>query len=328
MGHADYKGLQHDYKAWHDPKETGAAGHIIGKAFYWFYKGTFWVAAFAGATVFDTLRMRTPNAEFFHWKRAASMWLGLLGFLLLATGWPGYYLLMILGLALAFMPFGSLALAGLANLPLPLLNALLGVFVPSFEPRLKLMGNLLGLDGRGEELAALANTNLAGVPLAEWYNRLDLGSMLIPVILTLTAAVKYARLARAKDFSEGDECEGRSWSLAEILWLGFAGLLVLGLPGAPLGLWVCISLIGWTWFGETKNGGSGTPEHEVTSGASFDQSDWSADLDEPPAPAPTPVPAGIPADLAPSLRQLEDAERARKQTPPPTEPKRRTDYDE
>lgn len=317
MGHPDYKEVH--YKPQVNEKEAELAGWLIGKAFNLFFKGTFGSIAYGGATVFDTLRMKTATADFFAWQRGPAMWLGLLSILCLATGVPGYYLMLLIGGVLAFFPGGAFVLGGLTYLPIPVLNALLAIPVPAITPRVELMRLILEPGERGQELLALSHSNLAGIPLIEWYTRLDWASLLIPAVLTLLATVKYVRLARARNFIDDDECECLPTSPVLIAWFGFALLLVLlGLPGAPFGLWTLLAFGGWSWLGRTKN--AVVPdyaENQTTSGASFDLSDLPAT----PVPPPTPRPA--PTGTTPPLRDFEEAEQARKKN----SPLRRTDYD-
>ena len=338
MGHADYKAAHYDWKSWHSKEETEAVGWSIGQAFRWFFTGTFTSIAYGGSTVIDTLRLKTPAADFFEWQRVPGMWLGLLSLALLSTGCPGYYLMLGIGFLLVFSS-GRMKLVVLiafvlaaafggdigswlgGALPIPVLNALLAIPIPAVQPRLELMGTLLEPAGRGQELMALAQTNLAGASLLQWYTRLDRASLAIPFVLTLVATVKYVRLARARNFIDGDDRECHPASPALVAWFAFALLLVLlGLPGAPFGLWVLVACLGWLRFGRTKT--SAAPDHaeyEATSGASFDLSSTPV-----PPPAPRPAPTRPADDSALPLREFEEAERARKQNPP----LRRDDYHE
>lgn len=320
LGPNQYEGTKYTPQV--DAKEGQTAGLIIGRLFKWFFKGTFWSIGYGGATALDTLRMKTPTAEFFSWKRVAALWLGLLSILLLATGVPGFYLMVLIGAILAFTPGGAFVLWAGTNLPIPTLNALLSIPIPAVGPRVELMELMLEPCGRGQELHTLSHASLGGAPLMEWYTRLDYASLLIPAFLTLVATLKYFRMSRARNFSNGDECEGRPWSAVERLWLVFAvSLVVFGLPGAPFGLWTVLSLLGWRVYGKTKNAVPlGYSEHRATSGATFDLSDLPA---APVPPAPGPAPTTAPTYPSQPLRDFEEEEHRRK-----AQPVRRTDYAE
>ena len=252
LGPTHYEGTKYTPQV--NPEEGKAAGGAIGQVVRWFLIGTFGSLMYGGASVIDTLRLKTPTAEFFVWHRVPAMWLGLLSLGLLATGWPGYYLMLLICLVLAFASGGAIVLWLGGALPIPVLNALLAIPIPAVGPRLELMGKLLEPAGRGQELTALAHTSLGGVPLLEWYTRLDWASLAIPFVLTLVATVKYIRLARARKFiDDGDDCECLPASPGLTAWFGF-GLLVAacGLPGSPFGLWTLLACFGWFLFGKTK----------------------------------------------------------------------------
>ena len=225
MGHPNYEGAHH--KPSPDTGEAGRGGWLIGKLIKVFFKYGLVGSAYGGSTVLDVLRMKTPNAEFFVWQRIPAMWLGLLGYLCLGYGAVAHTVLQWFAGLSFITQGGEPAMRGINSLSLPWLNAIFAWPIPNMYFRGILIAKGLGLGARGLALEALVSVKFASLSLLDWYTYLDLASMLIPVGLTLAATVKYLRMARKRNFNEGDECEGRPWSAAQKGWLGFAMLLWL-----------------------------------------------------------------------------------------------------
>jgi hypothetical protein len=264
----DYKGAQYI-----PPKdETGEAagiGRLIGLFIHYFYLLSIKYTMSSGATVLDVLRMRNGTADFFGWKRMRAVWLGLFGYLCLANGLVGALVGQLLALCGLMKPGGVAVFNGLQTLHLLVVNALYSIFLtPSIGPRLDLIRGTTSYGWVGD---VLNGVKFASVSLLDWYSYLDFAAMLIPVGLTVAATVKYARLAKKKNFLGGDLCVGRPWTPAQKGLMAFALLLyVLGLPGAPAGLWVLIALLGWLYRGKTKNTGDlSLAPQPITSRATF-----------------------------------------------------------
>lgn len=281
MPAADYKSVL--YKASSDTGEAASQGRLFRKALIFFFSYVPWAMVYGGAVVLDVLRMKAANAGFFEWQKLAAMWVSLVAYLIYATGVMGAVLAKFLLWLLTLMDVGIFAFHALNAISIFWVNSLYSFCTPTLQARIRLIGQTPILNGKAGVFNFLHTTNLGSVSLLDWYTYVDLASMLIPVGLTLLATVKYLKLPKGVHALGGEECISNAWTPTQHAMLAFAVvLLFLGLPGAPLGLWVLLSLGGWWIYGKTKRPAGLNAEPRLVKSL--------INLNRAPAPSSSPVP--------------------------------------
>ena len=246
---------------------------LVGRLLLKTFVLLFTLVAWNGMTVLDIFRAKRAGRDFYSATMLCKLWGGLMLYLLWGSGLFFYFLLAsgllgAIGYVADWIIFAVLIGGGLlSRLSLLQLNAVFTPFFPTIYTRAMLFSGALAHADSVNAADKIAQVRELAAPRFGPYSILDLctwidwASLLIPVALTILATVKWAK---GRKGYHGGDLEVRSFDLTE-KGLIAAGLLVmlLGLPGAPAGVWILTALIGWMIFGQTKHathnhfGGSG-----------------------------------------------------------------------
>jgi hypothetical protein len=249
-----------EYKPVADTGEGKTVGRIAGKLIGWLVFGSAWLSALSAATVFDLLRMQSAPEGYLSGRRMIMMWAGLLTYLLWGTGVFGSIFLTAFYFFAAMTPLvGALNALLMIGSPALVLNSLLSPFVPLVAVRLSLMTAVFNTSGSSMAgnrilgLKGLAAPVVGGYSLLDLHFYVDCFSILIPVVLTVLATIKWVKLSREGSGGMGSQVSATAWSGVQKGFLALGAIAVLlGLPGAPAGQWVLMGLFAWVLRGVTK----------------------------------------------------------------------------